>query len=86
MRKPIFRTDDEWRTTIIIELLGLRTTLFELAILIAVIAVSASAARWWEGAPTLGAAIALIGAIYCYRHSVKERDALVGRHFTTESD
>jgi hypothetical protein len=86
MRKPVLRTDDEWRTTVIAELLGLRAALFELALLIAVIAVGASAARWWEGAPIAGAAIALISAIYCYRHALKERDALVNQHFAADAD
>jgi hypothetical protein len=54
MRKPVFRTDDEWRTIVIAELRGLRVALFELALLIAVIAVGASAARWWEYAPIVG--------------------------------
>ena len=86
MRKPVFHTDDEWRTIVILELLGLRAALFELALLISVITLGASAARWWEGAPIVGAAIALIGAIYCYRHSVKERDRLVEQHFAADAD
>jgi hypothetical protein len=63
-----------------------RAALFELALLIAVIAVGASAARWWEGAPIAGAAIALISAIYCYRHALKERDRLVDQHFAADAD
>jgi hypothetical protein len=50
MRKPIFRTDDEWRTIVIAELLGLRAALFELALLIAVIAVGAFG--WLDARPT----------------------------------
>jgi hypothetical protein len=86
MRKPVFRTDDEWRTSVIIELMVLRASIFELGILIAIIAVGAFAARWWQDAPITGAAIALIGAIYCYRHSVKERDRLVDHHFAADTD
>ena len=67
MHKPIFRTDDEWRTVVIMELVHLRISIFELGILIILIAVGAFAGRWWEGAPLTGAVIALIGAIYFYR-------------------
>jgi hypothetical protein len=86
MCKPVFRSDDEWRTAVIIELLSLRTALSEVAILIAVIAVGASTARWWADAPIAGAAMALIGAIYSYRHYSKARDRLVDRHFAADAD
>ena len=45
MRKPVFRTDDEWRTIVIMHLIHLRTSIFELGLLIALIAVGISAAR-----------------------------------------
>jgi hypothetical protein len=86
MRKPVFRTDDEWRTFVIIELMVLRKAIFELGILIAIIAVGAFAARWWQDAPITGAAIALIGAISFYRYSAKDCRRLTDSHFAAEKD
>jgi len=86
MHEPMFGTDDEWRTAVIIELVHLRISIFELAILIALIAVGAFAARWWEGAPIAGAVMALIGAIYFYRHSEKEHTKLSNDFFLAKKD
>ena len=86
MRTPIFRTDDEWRTVVIMELVHLRISIFELGILITLIAVGAFAGRWWEGAPLMGAVIALIGAIYFYRDSEKEWTRLRRLHFAADAD
>jgi hypothetical protein len=86
MREPVFRTDDEWRTGLIIEVMVLRTAIFELGILIAIIAVGAFSARWWQDAPVTGAVIALIGTISFYRFSAKDCRRLTDIHFAAEKD
>jgi hypothetical protein len=86
MRKPVFRTDDEWRTIVIMHLIHLRTSIFELGLLMGLIAVRISAARWWDGAPIMGAVIALIGAIYFYNHSENEWVRLQRQHFEADAD
>jgi hypothetical protein len=86
MREPVFGSDDGWRTALIIEVMVLRTAIFELGILIAVIAVGASAARWWQGAPVAGAVIALIGAIIFYTYAAKDCKRLTDVHWAARRD
>jgi uncharacterized membrane protein len=86
MREPVFGSDDGWRTAIIIEVVVLRAAIFELGILIAIIAVGASAARWWQGAPAAGAVLALIGAIIFYWYSAKDVKRLTEIHWKARRD
>jgi hypothetical protein len=68
MRKPVFRIENEleWRTLALLEIVHLRCAIFELGLLIAIIAIGASTARWWDGAPVVAAVITLLGAAFCY--------------------
>jgi len=86
MSEPVFGPDDGWRTALIIEVTVLRTAIFELGILIAIIAVGASAARWWQDAPVAGAVIALIGAIIFYMFSAKDVKRFTEIHWKARRD
>jgi hypothetical protein len=86
MREPVFGSDEGWRTAIIIEVMVLRTAIFELGILIAIIAVGAFAAPWWQYAPVTGAVVALIGAIIFYRFSAKDCKRLTDIHWEARRD
>jgi hypothetical protein len=86
MGEPVFGSNDAWRTAIIIEVTVLRTAIFELGILIAIIAVGAFAARWWQGAPITGAIVALIGAIIFYRYAAKDVKRFTEIHWKERRD
>jgi len=45
MREPIYKSDDEWRTVVILNLIGLRKSICELCGIVADIAFGAFAAR-----------------------------------------
>ncbi len=72
--------------SIIIEVMVLRTAIFELGILIAIIAMGAFAAPWWQYAPITGVVIALIGAISFYRFSAKDCKRLTEIHWAARRD
>ena len=86
MRAPVFRTDDEWRTVVVMHLVHLRCSVFELGLLIAVIALGISAAKWWDGAPITGAIIALLGAAFFYKDATREWTRLANLHVAATTE
>jgi hypothetical protein len=86
MRNPIYESDDEWRTVVILNLVHLRQSLYELSFIVAIIAVGAFAARWWDYAPIAGAGVALFGSTIAYRTAVKDYEKLAEMHFGADQD
>jgi hypothetical protein len=86
MREPVYKSADEWRTVVIMNLVHLRQTIHELGFIVAVIAVGAFAGKWWEYAPITGAAIALVSAIVAYRVDDKDYQKLADIHFAADTD
>jgi hypothetical protein len=50
MRRQVYETDDEWHTVVVMNLVHLRRSIYELGFLIAVIALGAAFTKWWEDA------------------------------------
>jgi hypothetical protein len=86
MRVPIYESDDEWRTVVILNLVGLRKSICELGGIVAVIAFGAFAARWWDYAPILSAVVALIIAVSAFRTAGIDYQKLADLHFAADRD
>ena len=66
MRKPVYLSDDEWRTVVILNLIRLRQSIHHLAAIVGLIAVGTFAGRWWGMAPIGAASLAFVVAISAY--------------------
>jgi hypothetical protein len=86
MREPIYESDDEWRTVVILNLVGLRQSIAELGSIVAIIAVGAFAAQWWENAPIVGALLAMFIAIGAFGRATKDYKKLAALHFEADVD
>jgi len=86
MRKPIFRTDDEWRTVVVMELLSLRRSVFEFGFLISIIAMGMAVAKWWNYAPMAAAVISFLGAVFFYKGAVKDWNRLADLHVAADME
>lgn len=86
MGEPSYKTDDEWRTAVIMNLVHLRRAIHELGVLIAGLALAASFAKWWPDGPTTITAFLLIGALVAYRTAAKDYTKLANLRFAAEKD
>jgi hypothetical protein len=86
MREPLYKTDDEWRTAVIMNLAQLRRTIYELGVFIAALAVGAFATRLWPDGPIIIAAVVLIAALIAYRMAAKDYTKLANLHSAAEKD
>jgi hypothetical protein len=86
MRERVYQSDDEWRTVVILNLVGLRKSICELGGIVAVIAFGAFAARWWDYAPIFGAGVALFGAVAAFRTAGVDYEKLADLHFAADRD
>ncbi len=86
MRVPIYGSDDEWRTVVILNLVGLRKSICELGGIVAVVAFGTFAARWWDYAPIFGAGVALIMAVSAFRAAGIDYQKLADLHFAADRD
>lgn len=82
MRKPVYTSEDQWRTIVIMNLVHLRRTISGLAVIIAFLAVGAFVSQWWNYASAIVAVIALIATIVKYRTDAKDYEILLNLHFS----
>lgn len=72
MHSKPFKTDDEWRMALVAQIIKLQLSIYELAGVVALIAISEFLGRWWAYSVLVGAGMALAYLAYAWRHEAKD--------------
>jgi hypothetical protein len=84
VRKPLYQSDDEWRTVVIMNLVHLRQAIYEVGVTIGIIAVGVAANSWWDGAFIGASVIAAVAGFASAYQARRDLSRLTNLHFAAD--